>query len=413
DGPIGGNSANDSAYMAERDHYWSGGPGKWNYNDRDTTVKTGPNSRTTVTVVKTYGADPKTTVDVKQERLDCTSRKYGAGCQWTSRDTADFNMEEVHLALDAAGFVPGLGAVPDVANAILYTFEGNFSEAGWSLVAAIPVWGDGVAATRKGTKLLSFIFKKCPTKHSFVAGTEVLLADGTSKPIEDLKAGDQVLATDPETGETSGKAVTATILTEDDKTYVDLTIASPEGSDTITTTDHHPFWSESEQAWLDAGTLKPGMTLRTDEGNTATVQAARTYTAHQTTYNLTVADLHTYYVLAGKTPVLVHNSGGCPDLDALSQSGMRAAKGKTTHAGREYQKHMNRGDLPVVPGKELKTAGQDLLDDILTNPQTTRSAVNSGNFAGGTRYIMPDPAGGRGIGATFDANGQFQYFGRY
>lgn len=74
---------------------------------------------------------------------------------------------------------------------------------------------------------------------------------------------------------------------------------------------------------------------------------------------------------------------------------------------------MNRGGLPVVPGKELKTAGQDLLDDILANPQTSRSAVNSGNFAGGTGCIMPDPAGGRGIGATFDANGQFQYFGRY
>lgn len=26
-------------------------------------------------------------------------------------------------------------------------------------------------------------------------------------------------------------------------------------------------------------------------------------------YNLTVADLHTYYVLAGDTPVLVHNVG--------------------------------------------------------------------------------------------------------
>jgi hypothetical protein len=28
-------------------------------------------------------------------------------------------------------------------------------------------------------------------------------------------------------------------------------------------------------------------------------------------YNLTVADLHTYYVLAGETLVLVHNSNGC------------------------------------------------------------------------------------------------------
>lgn len=74
---------------------------------------------------------------------------------------------------------------------------------------------------------------------------------------------------------------------------------------------------------------------------------------------------------------------------------------------------MNRGDLPVVPGKQLKSAGQDLLDDILTNPRTARFPVKSGNFAGGSRYIMPDPAGGRGIGATFDAKGQFRYFGRY
>lgn len=100
-------------------------------------------------------------------------------------------------------------------------------------------------------------------------------------------------------------------------------------------------------------------------------------------------------------------------LDDLSKSGERPDKGKLTRAGREYQKHMNRGDLDVVPGKQLDSAGQNLLDDILTNPNTTQVPVTSGNFAGGTRYIMPDPAGGRGFGATFDANGDFQYFGRY
>ena len=29
-------------------------------------------------------------------------------------------------------------------------------------------------------------------------------------------------------------------------------------------------------------------------------------------HNLTVDNLHTYYVLAGTTPVLVHNEGGVP-----------------------------------------------------------------------------------------------------
>ncbi|MDH6434816.1 RHS repeat-associated protein [Streptomyces sp. SAI-144] len=247
----------------------------------------------------------------------------------------------------------------------------------------------------------------------FLAGTDVLMADGTAKDIDDIKLGDEVEATDPRTGESGPRKVTRLIVTEDDKHFNELSIATEDGIEKLTATYEHPFWSPSEGHWVDAGSLTPGMTLLTDEGATVIVTGNRSFDRRARTYNLTVDDLHTYYVLAGETPVLVHNSGGCPDLDALSQSGMRPAKGRTTHAGREYQKHMNRGDLPVVPGKELKTAGQDLLDDILTNPQTATSAVNSGNFAGGTRYIMPDPAGGRGIGATFDANGQFQYFGRY
>ncbi|MEU1148121.1 polymorphic toxin-type HINT domain-containing protein [Streptomyces sp. NPDC005863] len=251
----------------------------------------------------------------------------------------------------------------------------------------------------------------------FLAGTDVLMADGTTKDIEDVKLGDKVRATDPETGETGDREVTAAIVTDDDKQFAELTISTAGGLEKLTATQEHPFWSDSQHDWVDAGDLKRGMTLRTEDGRTATVAHIRSYQDHARTYNLTVRGLHTYYVLAGATPVLVHNSTPCgPDLDALSQSGKRPAKGNTTHAGREYQKHMNRGErgeLPVIPGKQLKSVGQDLLDDILTNPKTATSPVNSGNFAGGTRYIMPDPAGGRGIGATFDANGQFQYFGRY
>ncbi|WP_405947719.1 HINT domain-containing protein [Streptomyces prunicolor] len=65
-----------------------------------------------------------------------------------------------------------------------------------------------------------------------------------------------------------------------------------------------------------SASLTPGTTLLTDEGATVIVTANRAYTRHATTYNLTVDDLHTYYVLAGETPVLVHNSGdGIPQVD--------------------------------------------------------------------------------------------------
>ncbi|MFJ6480156.1 polymorphic toxin-type HINT domain-containing protein [Streptomyces sp. NPDC091682] len=150
----------------------------------------------------------------------------------------------------------------------------------------------------------------CLRHNSFTEDTLVLMADGTTKEIDDVEVGEKVLATDPVTGETTPKTVTAEILTKDDKEYVDLTIGAGEAEPVITTTAHHPFWSISAGAWVDAGDLKAGMTLRADDGRAVTVSRTHSYRADQATYNLTVSDLHTYYVLAGDTPLLVHNSNG-------------------------------------------------------------------------------------------------------
>lgn len=145
----------------------------------------------------------------------------------------------------------------------------------------------------------------------FLGDTDVLLADGKTKPIKDIKVGDKVLATDPKTGETGPRKVTRLIRTEDDKHFNTLSIATEDGIEKLTATHEHPFWSPSEKRWVTAGDLEPGMTLRTDTGDTVLVTGNRPFTKHAITYNLTVEDLHTYYVLAGQTPVLVHNSGGC------------------------------------------------------------------------------------------------------
>ncbi len=149
----------------------------------------------------------------------------------------------------------------------------------------------------------------------FLAGTDVLMASGATKHIEDVEVGDQILATDPETGETGPRQVTQLIITEDDKHFNELSIATPDGITQLTATHEHPFWSPSEHDWIAAGKLTAGMTLRTDTGDTVIVTSNRAFTRHARTYNLTVDDLHTYYVLAGETPVLVHNSGpGCGSI---------------------------------------------------------------------------------------------------
>ena len=41
----------------------------------------------------------------------------------------------------------------------------------------------------------------------------------------------------------------------------------------------------------------------------------------------------------------------------------------------------------MVATRDLNSVGPDLLDKILKNPQTKQSAVTSGNFPGGTRFI--------------------------
>lgn len=146
----------------------------------------------------------------------------------------------------------------------------------------------------------------------FLAGTDVLMADGTAKDIEEVEIGDVVRATDPETGETGPREVTRLIRTDSDKKFNELSLATEDGLEKLTATHEHPFWSPSEQDWIEAGDLRKGMTLLTDEGDTVIVTGNRPFTKHARTYNLTVDGLHTYYVLAGATPVLVHNSNGCP-----------------------------------------------------------------------------------------------------
>ena len=73
---------------------------------------------------------------------------------------------------------------------------------------------------------------------SFSGDTEVLMADGSSKPISEVEAGDRVYAADPETGESGTRAVTRTWLHRD--TVVDLDL----GGSVVTTTEDHPFWND-------------------------------------------------------------------------------------------------------------------------------------------------------------------------
>lgn len=151
--------------------------------------------------------------------------------------------------------------------------------------------------------------------HSFPGATLVLLADGTHRPIRDIRAGDQVLATDPEQRITGPRPVTEVFTTDGDKEFTAVTVDTVNGPAGVTATENHPFWRADAKRWTKAGELRPGQHLLSNAGPPLRVSAVQHQRLRQHTYDLSVAEIHTYYVLAGGTPLLVHNqnrgSGNC------------------------------------------------------------------------------------------------------
>ncbi|MEU7942423.1 Hint domain-containing protein [Microbispora bryophytorum] len=80
---------------------------------------------------------------------------------------------------------------------------------------------------------------------SFVPGTKILMADGSLKPIEDVKAGDHLVATDPQTGKTEYHIVLEPLASDGPKSLVKLTTDTDgkrgKAAGTVTATDNHPF----------------------------------------------------------------------------------------------------------------------------------------------------------------------------
>ncbi|QUQ71911.1 large secreted protein [Kutzneria sp. CA-103260] len=163
--------------------------------------------------------------------------------------------------------------------------------------------------------------------NSFAADTPVLMADGSTKPIQDVKVGDEVTDKAPGSADTAHHRVTAIHVTDTDTDFVSLSVGTANGAKTITVTAHHLFWDATTHRWTAAADLNPGDQLDTGDAATATVRFSWRFTSSVRTYNLTVADLHTYYVTAGTTPLLVHNDeckvnpkpGPAPDGSTLEQ----------------------------------------------------------------------------------------------
>jgi len=159
----------------------------------------------------------------------------------------------------------------------------------------------------------------------FLAGTNVVMADRTYKPIEDIEAGEFVLSYDEETEKIlPGKVTNVFHHTPEEMTPYYLVI-----NDRLKVTPNHQFYSDGK--WIEAGNLRVGNFLFTQEqGTSHIIYSLEKICKRESSFDLEVEDCHTFFVSMGNgIDVLVHNapvpsappSSPNPDIIKTSDAG--------------------------------------------------------------------------------------------
>ncbi len=266
----------------------------------------------------------------------------------------------IHGVLDVAGFIPGIGAVADLANAGLYAAEGNYLDAGLSLMSAIPGIGDTVALAKKtasvlkgglkGLKSMNALKKAkgikavltsmrgkaqtgalnlkkgimnadeavdaikkevkelCTNGRCFTGDTLVYTRQGY-RPIKEIQKGDEVYSRNEKTGETALKEVEEVFRTTAHTIYHIWT----DGKEAFKTTAYHPVYVQ-EQGWVTAINLREGDTIKTMDGVVHITKVKKTrHEEAVPVYNFHVKDWVSYFV--GNIKCYIHNLNGIRHIE--------------------------------------------------------------------------------------------------
>ena len=130
----------------------------------------------------------------------------------------------------------------------------------------------------------------------FLAGTKILLADGTSKLIEEIKVGDMVASYDEKKMVKTSAKATAMFDGESAKEYLLI-------NDSLKVTPNHMFYSQGE--WKAIGKMTEGDLLLDDNLKEVTIDKIEKIKSQNPVqvYNLEVEGEHNYYA----NGILVHN----------------------------------------------------------------------------------------------------------
>ena len=138
----------------------------------------------------------------------------------------------------------------------------------------------------------------------FVAGTLVAVVAGLV-PIEQVQAGDIVLAGNEYTGEVNHRRVLRTFVTPDQPIYELTVFDKDDKKESFQTTGEHPFWTK-EKGWVPAEELLEGDEVYSIQSGWLRVSSGTWTKLEATVYNFEVEEYHTYFV--GDNKIWVHNN---------------------------------------------------------------------------------------------------------
>jgi hypothetical protein len=255
--------------------------------------------------------------------------------------------------LRAAAIVPAAGAVGQGARAAMSSLV---REGGSEVVEEV--------AGSAGAEVAEEPASLAPSGGCFAVGTLVQTPNGV-EPIQDLKEGDLVLAYDFSESRVIERKILATI-----NHITDYWVLVGVGGEEIKATRGHLFWIESENNWIPAADLKPGMTVRRSDGNIAAINSVKVIQLPKSdeTFNLIVDTDHDYFV--GRNETLVHNGGDdstritytAPELDQGGSPTGKTYSGMATGTGTPQQVLNQRfSGSNHHPGQNL---GDPEIDDV-------------------------------------------------
>jgi hypothetical protein len=153
--------------------------------------------------------------------------------------------------------------------------------------------------------------RACMNNGCFPAGTLVLMADRSLRPIQLVKAGDFVLADNPDDPSPPRSQIVMDVpeYQTDHLVHISLDKDGDQQPDAlIRATREHPFWT-LERDWVFAIDLQPGERCLSADGQPMTVTSTTVQEApERAVYNLTVSGDHSFFVQQGGCSVLVHNT---------------------------------------------------------------------------------------------------------